>query len=264
MSVPTSYVVAQFGSLLSQVESLYSTLGASSFPSILETLHKFKRELEKNLNDPFPALPNEVTRQLFSFLPLKAQLQMPQVCKRFRPICGESFWKSSALEECKRVESECNMEKCFENYMRIDTKATWRKLACCLAFGERDEGIFQIDIGTFERNKGDVDDLLLNGWGLSFRSGKLDGYSDMSVGQFEHGELDGKGSTWSSTSEKTEFGDFEQDKLISGYKAFASEHLSYSGEFNENEVYRGKMVWENGLVYEGEWMDELPTGLKSL
>lgn len=226
----------------------------TSFPSIVEGLHNFKREMEPVL-DPFSRLSQDVTFYLLSFLPLKDQLQMASTCKRLHCLCGESHWKGSALKVLGNEPDNCDVgvEECFENYLKIDPSKSWKTLAYCLAFGRRLADLLRTSYGTFETLKvlspsdSDEEDqvrrarLVQSGWGISMN------WDSHYVGHHHQDFQHGKGSRWSNREAR--WGDWDEGEMISGFK---SDHYKaalcwYKGM----ESSWSSLPWKNGVE---EWL----------
>src|SRR5689334_14990939 len=91
----------------------------------------------------------------------------------------------------------------------------------------------------------------------------------VAVGYFMDGQLCGRGSRYKVRDQYLEWGTFDgtdEESLESGMKEYTAKHHSFKGEFKSDGTYFGKMTWENGFVYEGEWKwdsfdGEVPIGL---
>ena len=81
-------------------------------------------------------------------------------------------------------------------------------------------------------------------------------------GEWVYGEAHGKGSKVLPQDKKTRFnGDWEHNELVKG-KCTYSEGEYYEGEWKEGKPWgKGRKTWKNERKYSGEFFDGKPVGM---
>lgn len=110
---------------------------------------------------------------------------------------------------------------------------------------------------------GDVIDDKSSGYGVYFHSE----HNSFHKGEFKNDMMHGMGIYETMDGTKYEGGRFINDKFVYGHlKVERTNHSVYEGDYNKNNKFnrKGRMVYANGDVYEGQLKDSIKYGLGKL